>query len=133
MRKIQFESWTKKEYHDSVTFLPVDYNSPQESDSSDNYLMNDVNGMGLSLNPDDSLTIINYLNEIGYDSVSEFKGHTRFSNDNQFIELHVSKTNKFLSINRYYIQLNKSVEKSTEIIGNSRIECDGKSAIWIFE
>jgi hypothetical protein len=29
--KDRFESWTKKEYNDSMTFLPVDYNSPQES------------------------------------------------------------------------------------------------------
>lgn len=133
MRKNQYESWTKKKYHDSIDFLPVDYNSPQESDSSSNYLMNDVNGIGLSINPDDSLKVIRYLNEIGYGSYSEFNGYTRISNNDQFIELHISKDNNSPSINRYYIQLNKSVEKSTEVIGNSRIECDGKLAIWIFE
>ena len=133
MMKNQFESWTKKEYHDSITFLPVDYNSPQESDSSSNYLMNDVKGIGLSLNPDDSLKVTRYLKEIGYNSVSEFKGHTRISGNNQFIELHISKDNNSLSINRFYIQLNQSVEQSTQIIGNTRIECNGKSAIWIFD
>ncbi|PHR24545.1 MAG: hypothetical protein COA38_16455 [Fluviicola sp.] len=133
LRKKQYESWTKKEYHDSISFLPVDYNSPQESDSSSNYLMNDVYGIGLSLNPDDSLKVIRYLKEIGYDSYSEFNGCTRISNNDQFIELHISKDNMLLSINRFYIQLNQSVERSTEVIGNSRIECDGKSAIWIFE
>ena len=77
--------------------------------------------------------MIRYLNEIGYDSYSEFNGYTRISNNDQFIELHISNDNLLLSINRFYIQLNQSVERSTEVIGNSRIECDGKSAIWIFE
>jgi hypothetical protein len=133
MRKNQFESWTKKEFNDSVTYLPVDYNSPQESDSSSNYLMNDVYGIGLSLNPKDSIKVIRYLKEIGYDSYSEFNGYTRVSNNDQFIELHISNDNRSPSINRYYIKLNKSVERSAEMIGNSRIECDGKSAIWTFE
>ena len=133
MRKVQYESWTKKKYHDSVTFLPVDYNSPEESDSSSNYLMNDIIGIGLSLNPDDSSAMANYLKEIGYDSVSEHEGRTRFSSNDQFVELYISKTNKLLTINRYYIRLNESVDKRTEIIGNSRIECDGKSAVWFFD
>lgn len=133
MRKKQYESWTKKEYHDSIAFLPVDYNSPQESDSSSNYLMNDVIGIGLSLNPDDSSKIISYLKTIGYDSVSGSDGDMRISNNVQFIELHISDDTNSPSINRYYIQLNKSVDKSIEVIGNSRIECDGKQAIWIFE
>lgn len=133
MRKKQYESWTKKEYHDSITLLPIDYNSPQESDSSSNYLMNDVNGIGLSLNPDDSLKVICYLKEIGYDSYSKFNGYTRISNNEQFIELYISKNINSPSINRFYIQLNKSVGRSTEVIGNSKIELNGKSAIWIFE
>ena len=116
-----------------MAFLPVDYNSPQESDSSSNYLMNDVNGIGLSLNPKDSSAVVRYLTEIGFDLVSEFEGHTRLSNSGQFIELHISYDNSSPSINRYYIQLNKSVEQITEVIGNSRIECYGKSAIWFFE
>jgi hypothetical protein len=133
MRRNQFESWTKKEYNDSITFLPVDYNNPQESDSSSNYLMNEVYGIGLSLNPTDSLKVISYLKEIGYDSYSVFNGHTRLSNNEQFVELHILKDINSLSINRYYIQLNKFVRQSTEVIGSSRIECDGKSATWIFE
>jgi hypothetical protein len=133
MRKSLYEGWAKKKYHDSVTFLPVDYNSPEESDSSSNYLMKDVNGIGVSLNPADNSKVIRYLKEIGYNSVSEFNGLTRLSNNEQFFELHPSENHNSLSINRYYIQLNQSVERSTEIIGNSRIECDGKSAIWIFE
>ena len=128
-----YESWTKKKYHDSITFLPVDYNSPQESDSSSNYLMNDVMGIGLSLNPNDSLKVISYLKEIGYDSYSEINGFTRISNNYQFFELQFIEEHKSPTINRYIIQLNNSVEPITVIIGNSRIECDGRLAIWYFK
>lgn len=130
MRQKQYESWTKKKYHDSITFLPVDYNSTQESDSSSNYLMNDVIGIGLSLNPNDSLKVISYLKEIGYDSYSAINGFTRISNKHQFFELQFIEELKSPTINRYFIQLNESVEATTEIIGNSRIECDDRLAIW---
>lgn len=133
MTKEHYESWTKKEYSNSIEFLPVDYNSPEDSDSSSNYLMNDINGLGLSVNPDDSLAITRYLNAIGFEAVSEQNGHTRISNNDQFIEFHISSENNSPTINRFYIQLNESVEKNTEVIGNSKIECDGKSAVWYFE
>lgn len=133
MRKDQFESWTKKEYHDSIEFLPVDYNSPAESDSSSNYLMNDVIGIGLTLSADDRLDVIRYFREIGFDSVSDFKGFERLSNEDQFIELHFTNEDILPSINRFYLQLNKPVPQHNEVIGNSRIECDGKLATWNFE
>ena len=133
MTKEHYENWTKKEYSDALEFLPVDYNSPKDSDSSSNYLMNDIIGIRLSLNPDDSLSIVSYLNVVGFESMSEQNGLTRISNNDQFIELHVSSANNSPTINRFYIQLNKPVEKSAELIGNSRIECDGKSAIWYFD
>ena len=133
MRKKQYESWTKKEYQDSITFLPVDYNSPQESDSSSNYLMKDLVGIGLSLHPDDSSKVISYLKEIGFNSMSKTKDIIRFSNQDQFIELFLTKNNCSPKIKRYYIRLNKTVKPMTEIIGKSRIECDGEQAIWYFE
>lgn len=133
MRKNQYESWTKKEYHDSIAFLPVDYNSPQESDLSSNYLMNDVVGIGLSLNPTDSSRVISYLKEIGFKSSSKTKGIMRFSNQDQFIELDFRNKKASPKIKRYYIRLNKTVKQMTETIGNSRIECDGKQVIWYFE
>ena len=133
MTKEHYENWTKKEYHDSMEFLPVDYCSQQDSDSSSNYLMNNVIGFGLSIHPHDSLAIVRYLNAVGFEAVSKQNGNTRISNNDQFIELHISNRNNSPSINRFYIQLNKSVEQRTEIIGNSRIECAGESAIWYFE
>ncbi|HRE74558.1 MAG TPA: DUF5829 family protein [Flavobacteriales bacterium] len=133
MTKEHYESRTKKEYSDSMDFLPVDYNSLQDSDSSSNYLMSDVKGIGIRLNPDDSLAIVSYLNVIGFDDISEQKGFARISNNDQFIELHLSSAYGSPTINRFYIQLNKSVTKSNVLMGNSRIECEGKQAIWYFE
>jgi len=133
MTKEHYESWTKKEYNDSMDFLPVDYNSLQDSDSSSSYLMSDVKGIGIRLNPDDSLAIVGYLNTVGFAAVSEQNGLTRVSNNDQFFELHFSRDRKFPTINRFYIRLSKPVEPIIEIIGNSRIQCDGKLAIWYFE
>ena len=133
MTKVQYESWTKKKYNDSIEFLPFDYNSPQDSDSSTNYTMNDVIGIGLSVHPVDSLAIVDYLKVVGFETISAQNGLTRISNNDQFIELHFSESPLLPTINRYFIRLNKSVEPTTEIIGHSRIECDGKLAIWYFE
>lgn len=133
MTKEHYESWTKKEYNDSMDFLPVDYSSQQDSDSSSNYLMSDVIGIGIRLNPEDSLAMVRYLNTVGFAAVSAHNGLTRISNNDQFIELHLSSANSSPTINRFYVQLNNSIEKSNEVLGNSRIECDGKSAIWYFE
>ncbi|MCH2230835.1 MAG: DUF5829 family protein [Crocinitomicaceae bacterium] len=133
MTKKQYESWTKKEYHDSVSFLPVDYNSLEESDSASNYLMNDVEGLRLSLQKKDSLVIANYLNQIGFVKRTTHDEYTRFYNGDQFIELHFKEKDIVPTINRFYIKLNQYTDPTTEIIGNSRIECNGLSAIWIFD
>lgn len=133
MTKEHYESWTKKQYNDSMDFLPVDYNSLQDSDSSSNYLMSDVIGIGIRLNPDDSLAMVSYLKTAGFAAVSEQNGLTRVSNNEQFFELYFSSAKKLPTINRFYIRLNKPVEPIIEIIGNSRIQCDGKLAIWYFE
>lgn len=133
MTKVHYESWTKKKYNDSIEFLPVDYNSPQDSDSSTNYLMNDVIGIGILLSPEDSLAMLRYLNTVGFAAVSEQNGLTKVSNNDQFFELHFSRDTKFPTIKRFYIRLNEPVEPIIEIIGNSRIECEGRLAIWYFE
>lgn len=133
MTKEHYENWTKKAYSDTMEFLPVDYNSPQDSDSSSNYLMNDLIGIGLSANPDDSLAILGYLNLVGFEAISWQNGLTRISNNDQFIELDLSKDQKSPTITRYFIRLNRSVEPIVEVIGNSRIECNGRTAIWHFE
>lgn len=133
MKKEQYESWTKKRFNDTVTFLPVDYNSPQEADSSQNYYMKDVNGIGLCVNSSDTSDIRKYFNSIGFSASSNNEGKIRFSNNSQFIELHISNQQESPTINRYYIQLNKPMGKKTEVIGNSRIEYEGSSAIWYFD
>jgi len=133
MKKEQYESWTKKEFLDSIAYLPVDYNSPQESDSSANYWMKDLVGIGLSLSAPDTSTIISYLQEIGFDQRSTTQDGLRFSDGDQFFELHLTNNRTSPTIDRYYIELNKPVTAKTEFLGKSRIECAGTEAIWYFE
>lgn len=133
MTKEHYESWTKKTYSDTMDFLPVDYLSAQDTDSSANYVMNDVVGIGLRINTVDSLAVISYLNVVGFTSVTEQNGQLRISNNDQFIELYFSEDLKTPTIKKFYIRLNKSVDPATEVIGTSRVDYHGNLAIWSFE
>lgn len=133
MNKEQYESWTKKAYHDSMTFLPVDYNSPEEADSSSRYLMNDVVGIGMRVQIQDFNKVIRYLQEIGFNSRADYKGYTKLTKGHQYIELFPAKGNAPPTINRFYIRLNEPVGSSTEIIGKSKLICEGVLATWIFD
>lgn len=132
MTRKHYENWTNKPYNSSMQFSPVDYNSPTDADSSSHYLMNDIQGIGLTLHPKDSADVLRYLHEVGFRSYSEMKGHTRVSNKDQFFELHFSNNSKAPTIHQFYISLNKSVQPTTEIIGNSTIEWNDKIAVWTF-
>lgn len=132
MTKEHYESWTHKKYNDSLYFLPVDYYSQQDSDSSSNYSMNDVIGIALTANHIDNLAMTNYLKTVGFQMVSENGGVTTLSNNDQFIELHGSEDQRSPAIYKYVIRLNEPVQPMEEIIGNSRIHCDGEIATWYF-
>lgn len=133
MNKEQYESWTKKAYHDSISFLPVDYNSPAEADSSTHYLMNDVVGIGMRVQIEDFDKVIRYLLEIGFHSRADYKGYTKLYKGHQYVELYPAKGNAAPTISRFYLRLNEPVESSKEIIGNSTLMCNGVSATWIFD
>jgi len=127
-----YESWTKKSYHDSLVFLPVDYNSPADTDSAAHYVMKDVSGIGLSVTPADSAKVVTYLQEIGYTSATAVNGQRRMSNNDQFIELQVSDSHHAPTINCFYIELNQTVEPANEVIGHSKLVCERDQAIWYF-
>lgn len=132
MTKEHYESWTHKKYNDSVDFLPIDYYSQQDSDSSSNYSMNDVIGIALTANHADNLAMTNYLKTVGFQLVSENGGVTTLSNNDQFIKLHGSEDQRSPAIYKFVIRLNEPVQPMEEIIGNSRIRCDGEIATWYF-
>ena len=66
--------------------------------------MNDVVGIGLSLHPDDSSKVISYLKEIGFATRSKTKDIMRLSNQDQFVELFLTKNYSSPKIKRYYIR-----------------------------
>lgn len=132
MQQGHYESWTHKAFNDSLVFLPVDYNSVEDSDSSFSYLMNDVIGVSISLSKKDTASVIEYLNTIGFKQITATEGVLKFISNEQFVELDINEQNNPITINKYYIRLNKTVELKTEIIGNSVLMCNEKIAIWTF-
>jgi hypothetical protein len=133
MNKNHYENWSKKIFHDSVTFLPVDYNSPADSDSSKNYLFKDVAGIKITLNHSDSSDVIDYLTLLGYSRSLSNTNTIRFSNSIDFIELDFQKEVKMASISTIYLNLkNESLTEQLQI-GQTTLFIDGKQAVWILQ
>lgn len=130
MKKNQYESWTKKTYNDSLIFQTTDYNSPAESDSSRNYLFNNVTGIQVKMNLKDSLSITQYLNLIGYTVESNTHDILKFSNSIDFIELDFSENVEFASISIIYFELNQPSEPKQIPLGNSEILIEGNNGKW---
>lgn len=130
MNRNQYESWTKKVFNDSLNFLTTDYNSAAESDSSKNYLFNNVSGITVSLNRRDSISVTQYLNLIGYSAVSNIESKSKFSNSIDFIELDFSKNVEFASISTIYFELDRQSKSRKIAIGNTEIIIEGNTGIW---
>jgi hypothetical protein len=130
MNKNQYENWTKKTFNDSLNFQTTDYNSSAESDSSKNYLFNNVTGIQINLNLRDSLSITQYLNLVGYTIGSNVRNNLRFSNSIDFIELDFSENVEFASISVIYFELNQPTESQHITLGNSEILLEGNTGKW---
>ena len=133
MNKNHYENWSKKTFSDSVNFLAVDYNSPAESDSSRNYLFNNVAGVSISINKSDSLEIIDYMTLIGYSKTITKENKLRFSNSTDFIEIVFHKEKEIPRITTIYLKLNSENKSERIQIGNSELIIKGKQAIWELE
>jgi len=133
MNKNHYENWSKKTFSDSVTFLPVDYNSPAESDSSRNYLFNNVTGLRISINNLDSLDVIEYLTLIGYSKTFTNENTLRFSNSTDFLEIEFHKEELIPRITTIYLKLNNENKSERIQIGNSELVIEGNKAIWELE
>ncbi len=130
MKKGLYESWTKKTFNDSLKFQTTDYNSAAESDSSRNYLFNNVTGIQINMNLRDSLRIMQYLNLIGYTVESSDQNKLKFSNSIDFIELDFSKNVEFASISVIYFELNQPTESKLISVGNTEIVLEGNTGKW---
>ena len=133
MNKNHYENWSKKTFSDSVNFLAVDYNSPAESDSSRNYLFNNVAGVRISINKSDSLEVIDYMTLIGYSKTITKENKLRFSNSTDFIEIVFQKEKEIPRITTIYLKLNSENKSERIQIGNSELIIKGKQAIWELE
>ena len=133
MNKNHYENWSKKTFSDSVNFLAVDYNSPAESDSSRNYLFNNVAGVRISINKSDSLEVIDYMTLIGYSKTITKENKLRFTNSTDFIEIVFHKEKEIPRITTIYLKLNSENISERIQIGNSELIIKGKQAIWELE
>ena len=133
MNKNHYENWSKKTFSDSVNFLAVDYNSPAESDSSRNYLFNNVAGVRISINKSDSLEVIDYMTLIGYSKTITKENKLRFSNSTDFIEIVFQKEKEIPRITTIYLKLNSENKSERIQIGNSELIIKEKQAIWELE
>ena len=129
MNKNQYESWTKKTFNDSVRFQTNDYNSPVESDSSNNYLFKNVTGFQLTLNSRDSLIITQYLSIIGYSIELNDQNSLKFSNSTDFIELNFSDNVALATVSVIYFKLNQTTEYKQISLGNFEIVIEGNSGL----
>ncbi len=130
MNKGLYENWTKKTYNDSLKFQTTDYNNPAESDSSKNYLFKNVTGLEINLNIRDSLSIIHYLNLIGYTVESKGQNSLKLSNSTDFVELHFSNNVELSTISVIHFELYKPIESTHLLLGNSEIIIDNKTGRW---
>lgn len=130
INKKQYESWTRKEFNDSLVFLTTDYNSPAESDSSKNYLFKNITGIEVVANSKDSSNIIEYLHLIGYRTDTKATNKVRFSNSKDFVELSFSEDVEIPSISVIHFELNAPVEQKRIVVGTSEIILDGIRGKW---
>lgn len=133
MNKGQYESWTKKTFHDSVTFLPIDYNSPAESDSSKNYVFTNVAGIRVSVNQVDSADLVDYLTLLGYAKMHTKENKFMFSNSVDFVEVDFHQEKEMSRVTAIYMKLNSRVKSERIQLGNSELRIKGDQAIWELE
>jgi hypothetical protein len=129
--KLQYESWVKKPFHDSMTFETVDYNSPVEVDSSKNYVFENVIGIQLEISAKDSVNLTHYLTLIGYEPELNSQGQVTFSNDIDFIELNFTQNVITPKISVIYFKMRKDLGLKRISIGNSEMVLEGYYGMWL--
>lgn len=132
MKKSHYENWSKKTFNDSVSFLSVDYNSPEESDSSKNYLFNNILGIKVLVNKADSINIIGYMKLIGYSKILERGNGICFSNSVDFIEVDFQIEVEIPTITTIFMELKNESKTERIEIGKSVLYIEGNQATWEF-
>lgn len=132
MNKKQYESWTNKKFEPGMSFNPVDYNSPAESDSAKNYLLNDVVNITYWVPRTDSLKTLHFFENCGYNKREKSREKLFLSNGTETITLDFSKGTDTLVVGSIQLSLNYVYPRKIYEIGNTSLSIVGKSALWKF-
>lgn len=132
MNEMQYVTWVKREYSDTMTFLPADYASADDADSSKNYLFNNVLGIEILANRKDSVNISQYFKMIGYKTVTDENEYLMYTNEKDFFELTYSEELEFPIITKVHFEINEVKKKEEITIGDSKITFNGTRGIWEF-
>ncbi|MDX2362204.1 MAG: DUF5829 family protein [Crocinitomicaceae bacterium] len=136
MKALQYETWTKqwtkKEFESGMSFNPVDYNSPAESDSSKNYLFNDIVGITYTIPSIDSVKTIGFFEICGYSITERTIDMVSFDNGAERVTLFFKDEINTVLVNSIELKLNQNCRKKEYLIGLSKLVIDGNTAIWNF-
>lgn len=130
MNKLQYESWTKKKFEPGMSFNPTDYNSPAESDSSKNYLFNDIVGITYTIPSIDSAKAIGFFEICGYSIAERTIDRALFDNGAERVTLFFKDEINTVLVNSLELKLNQNCTKREYLIGLSKLVLDGNTAIW---
>lgn len=132
MNELQYESWTKKEFESEMLYQSVDYNSPAESDSSQNYLFHDIVGIIYNIPLADSVKATNFFEVCGYSITERTIDRISFDNGTEKVTLFFKDDCYTVSIKSIELKLNQNYMKKTYLIGLSKLILNGYKAMWYF-
>jgi hypothetical protein len=131
MNQAHYESWTKKKFKAGMSFEPYDYNSKAESDSSNNYLFNDVIGINYSIPEADSSRAIAFFEVCGYSISERSTDEVSFENGVERITLQFEEVDT-VTINSIELKLNETLKEEELAIGSTKLIIDGDTVTWSF-
>ena len=133
MNQLHYESWTKKEFEPGMTFEPSDYNSKAESDSSKQYLFDDLIGVTYTIPSADSERAIGFFQNFGYTIQERTMNSVSFENGAERISLIFEDDLDAVLINSLELKLQKDCPKDEFSIGSSIMSINGQTAVWCFD
>lgn len=132
MKQKQYESWVKKEYTPGMKYDPRDYNSRAESDSSVNYLFEDIIGVTYTIPKEDAPRIMEYFETKGYCLKKKGKSKVIMKNGIETHTLVLDNEIENIMVKRLDLKLSEKCKKTEYLIGKSKLVLDGNKAKWYF-
>ncbi|MGV3610702.1 MAG: DUF5829 family protein [Fluviicola sp.] len=132
MKQLHYEGWVKKEFKQGMTFDPVDYNSRAESDSSENYLFQDIVGITYSIPSADAANAIDFFSKSGYPVKKRAKNCVVCDNGTERIVLLFKDNAGTVLVNSLELKLRGKYKKKKYFFGQSKLLIKGETATWCF-